>query len=200
MLKRAAAGAGVRIDAAEAAGEVSMATTTEGIIVCPFTVIADSREQAAYGFEGLPLLGATASIRLVVPVERAGLPSGDYSIKGFENRIAVERKSLEDCFSTLGHGRERFEREFQRLSAMEFAAVVIEADVREIWRPSEFRHDWRSQLNPRSVEGTIVAWSLRYPTVHWWPMGSRRAAEIRTFEVLEMFWRMVQHEKIDETT
>src|SRR3989304_424314 len=35
---------------------------------------------------------------------------------------------------------------------MECAAVVIEADVREIWRPSEFRSQWMSRLNPRSVE------------------------------------------------
>jgi DNA excision repair protein ERCC-4 len=173
-----------------------MSTTTNAMIVCPFTVAVDTREQAAYGFENLPFLGARGNIRLAVPCKRRTLASGDYSLVGFEDRVAVERKSLPDLFSTLGQGRKRFEREFERLSEMEFAAIVIEADAREIWRPTEFHPGWRSRLNPRSVEGTIVAWSLRYPGVHWWAMGSRRNAEVRTFEVLEMFWRMTQHEDV----
>ena len=163
-----------------------MASITAGnAIVCPFTIIVDTREQAPYTFGAVPAGGGR---QWVVPIQCAGLRSGDYSIAGLESRIAIERKSLEDLYSTLGQGRERFESEFQRLAEMEFAAVCIEADIREIWRPLEFRNEWRSRLNPRSVEGTIVSWSIRYPRVHWWTMGSRRQAEIRVFATLKRFW------------
>lgn len=210
---------------------------TEDVIVCPFQVVVDSREQAPYTFDAMPLSGRDRGKRLVVPIERKGLKSGDYSIVGMEERIAIERKSLQDLYSTLGQDRERFEAEFERLNQLEFAAIVIEADARDLWRPvAPAEHErkaletihavvaesqdmdaaaalevigamlvkrwdamphqtWHSKLNPRSVEGTIVAWSLRFPRVHWWPMGSRRAAEVRTFGALEMFWRMKQKEE-----
>lgn len=167
-----------------------MAVVTSGhVVICPFTVLVDSREQAPYTFESIP---ATGIHQYVVPTRMTGLPSGDYSIDGCEQLIAIERKSLEDLYGTLGAGRERFEREVERLNQMQFAAIVIEADLREIWRPSEFRSQWVSQLNPRSVEGTIVAWSIRYPRVHWWPVGGRRATELRVFATLKRFWEELQ--------
>ena len=163
-----------------------MAAVTAGhVVISPFTVLVDSREQAPYAFESIP---ATGIHQYVVPTRVVGIPSGDYSIDGMQHLIAIERKSLEDLYGTLGAGRERFEREVERLNEMQFAAIVIEADVRELWRPSEFRSQWVSQLNPRSVEGTVIAWSIRWPHVHWWTMGSRRAAELRTFATLKRFW------------
>jgi len=169
-----------------------MGETAPKIAVCPFTIAVDTREQAPYTFEQMRSGGGSvrnAGGPLVVRCERRTLESGDYSIVGMEGLVAIERKSLEDLYATLGSGRERFEREFERLNELAFAAVVVEADLRECWRPKEFHPNWRSRLNPRSVEGTIVAWSIRYSRVHWWMMGSRRPAEVRTFKVLEAFWR-----------
>ena len=166
-----------------------MSSTRDPLVVCPFRIVVDTREQFPYDFSRIPPRGKDGGKFLTIPTVRSGLESGDYSIEGFEGRVAIERKSLEDLYSTLGDGRERFEREFERLSTYDFAAVVIEANIQEIWRPEETRGStWRSRLNPKSVEGTIVAWSVRYPRVHWWPMGTRRASEIRTFWALERFW------------
>jgi DNA excision repair protein ERCC-4 len=164
------------------------------LVVCPFAIVVDTREQAGYTFDGMP---GRAGEQIVVPVVSQGLKSGDYSIQGLEDRVAVERKSLQDAYGTFGQGRERFERELERLAEYEFAAVVIEATVQELWRPAEFVPDWRSRLSPRSVEGSIVAWSLRYG-VHFWAMGSRRAAEIRTFGVLRKFWEEQEKGKDSE--
>ena len=50
-----------------------------------------------------------------------GLTSGDYSLIGFENVVAIERKSLADLYSSLTNDRKRFEREFQRLALSHFA-------------------------------------------------------------------------------
>jgi acyl-CoA synthetase (AMP-forming)/AMP-acid ligase II len=79
-----------------------------------------------------------------------------------------------------------------QLNTMEFAAVAVEADLREVWRPAEFRPRWHSQWNPRSIEGRIVSLSLDFPKVHWWTCGSRNGAMVRTFKTLEMFWRKKQ--------
>lgn len=172
--------------------------TTPPIVLCPFTVLVDTREQAPYTFDAMPLSGRDRGKRLVVPVEFRGLKSGDYSAVGLEHELAIERKSLADLYSTLGQGRARFEAEFLRLSELRFAAVVIEADVRDIWRPAENNPNWHSRLDPRSVEGTIVAWSIRYPRVHWWPMGSRRAAEVRVFQTIWKYWEEREEREASE--
>ncbi len=156
--------------------------------VAPFTILIDHRERpGGYRFESLPLRKKDAG-GLVVPMEWTYLVTGDYTIKGLEDRVAIERKSLEDLYATLGQNHERFERELERLALMDFAAVVVEASQREIWKPQACRDEWRSALNPRAVEGFIVKYSIRYG-VHFWPVGGRREGEFRVYSALESFWR-----------
>jgi len=158
------------------------------VVVCPFTVICDSREQLPYSFDRMP--GRTPDEIIAVPAAVQGLPSGDYSIQGMEELIAIERKSLDDAYGSVTWGRRRFEAEIGRLDEMPgFAAVVIEADWREIVSPADHRPGWENQTDPRSVVGTINAWSIRYPRVHWLACGSRREAEIRTFQILQAAWK-----------
>lgn len=175
---------------------MATATTTE-LVVLPFRIVVDSREQRAYTFENMPPMARDRAKLLAVPTICCGLPTGDYSIEGYENRVAVERKSLQDLYGTLGQGRERFEREFERLNVMDYAAVVIEATWQEIARPREHVGEgWRSQMDPRSVYETIVAWqqpgdgrqNKRFPKVHWFTAGSYRMGEVITFSVLRRFW------------
>lgn len=156
----------------------------EKVVVVPFVVVVDGRETLPYRFEGLQSGARDGHARLDVRWQWGSLKSGDYSILGHEDRVAVERKSVSDLFSTLGHGRERFEREHERLAALDFAAVVVEGTWERILSsPPE-----RSALNVRSVIGTAIAWSQRYG-VHWWAVDGRRAAEVLTFRMLERWWR-----------
>lgn len=155
---------------------------------CPFTVLVDYREQLPYSFADLPPKASWRG-RLYVPTERTHLVTGDYTIQGLEERFALERKSLSDAYSTISQARERFEAELERLNAMDFAAVIVEATLREFWNPAASRSDWWSHLKPRSAEGSVVAWSIRYPRVHWWHCGDRVAGEVRAFEAMEQFWR-----------
>ena len=55
------------------------------------------------------------------------LTTGDYSVSGLEDVIAVERKSLPDLVACVGRERERFDREVQRLQAYPVRAIVIES-------------------------------------------------------------------------
>ncbi|HVY62329.1 MAG TPA: hypothetical protein VHF22_11785, partial [Planctomycetota bacterium] len=85
----------------------------------PFTVVIDTREQAPLSFGSWPTVVA-------------GMKTGDYSIQGFEDQIAIERKSLSDLFGCIGRDRDRFERELLRLWALDYAAIVIEATLADV--------------------------------------------------------------------
>jgi len=94
-------------------------------------VTIDTREQTAYDFTRY---GATT--------ERGTLSTGDYSIKGFHDKVAVERKTIDDLVGCLmGKERERFERELSRGRALEFFAVVVEASMENIAR-GRYRSKW----------------------------------------------------------
>ncbi len=85
-------------------------------------------------------------------IERRKLTAGDYSIDGLGDRIAVERKSFQDlfnCCSPYG-SREAFIRACERLSKLEFGALVIEGSITKILRSNEF-----SCMYPNAVFGTI---------------------------------------------
>lgn len=151
----------------------------------PGVVLIDTREQLPYAFDAIRADKREGGGVLAVPTRVEGLPSGDYSLEGFADRVAVERKSLADLFGTLGKGRERFERELERLSAFDFAAVVVEAEWTQIVNDPPAR----SRLSPKTVFRSVVAWQQRYPRVHWWTVPGRDMGEVVAFRVLERFHR-----------
>lgn len=157
--------------------------TPAGGLILP--VKADTREQSPYTFEGIgwdKADGGGSGKSLTIETVRGTLTSGDYSLLGYEKRVAIERKSLADWYGTLGKDRDRFERELERLRSYEFAAVVIEASLTEMaTKPPP-----HSELNPKVVYRTFVSWSVRYP-VKFVPCDGRRMAEITTFRLLERF-------------
>lgn len=151
----------------------------------PVPVIADTREQHPYQFAGLKADARQGGGPLVIEVRRATLATGDYSLAGFEGRVAVERKSLADLYGTLGRGRERFKRELARMNEMETARVVVEAE----WSVVIGRPPPRSRLNPKTVFRSVLAWTERFPRVHWFFAPGRAFAEVVTFRTLERFYR-----------
>jgi len=152
-------------------------------IVSPFVVLTDGQEKQPYRFDGLRTTSRLCHRPIVVRWEWAHLKTGDYTIKGCEHLVTIERKSLDDLYNTLGQHRDRFEREHQRMAGMDFAAVVIEAPwYRILQHPPE-----RSKLRPKSVYGTGLAWMQRYG-VPWLAMEDRRLAEVTTFRLLERYW------------
>jgi len=149
---------------------------------CQFKVVVDTREQAPWRFTGHPL-------PIVETITDRALKTGDYSIAGLEHRFAIERKSVNDFYHSIGSDRERFEREMVRLANMDFAAVVIEGDWMELTvdRPDTIRMSVKAAVN------TVASWSIRYG-VHFMPCPSRRFAEIWSFRLMEQFWKQVQKE------
>lgn len=153
--------------------------------IAPFTIIVDTREQLPYRFDDVRVDRRKSFIW----TQTKTLSTGDYSIAGFEDKICVERKSLVDLYGTLGSGRDRFEREFERMQDLDLSLVVVEATWKEIAFPDikdngETDYNWNSSLSSNSVIGTIVAWSGKYPKTRWKAAGSRKLGEKMTFEFL----------------
>lgn len=112
----------------------------------PFTVLIDTREQTPWVFDNTETLSATLS-------------TGDYTIKGLESRICIERKSLADFIGCCNNksSRERFEAELIRMRGYDYSCVIIEAGLHNIKD-----HNYRSQMHPNAVIGTMAAWSTRH--------------------------------------
>ena len=106
-------------------------------------IAIDTREQRPLEFEWLS--------------ERVTLATGDYSIIGYEDQIAIERKSLTDLDSTVIHNRDRFERELERFRSIPFKCIVVESDMRKLFLKSR-----RGQAHPMSIIGLCLAYQIDY--------------------------------------
>ena len=131
-------------------------------------IVIDSREKRPYEFPRCRL---------------GALKTGDYSIAGCEDRVAVERKTVADAYASLGRGRGRFRREVERLGRLEYGAIVVEADLRGFLCPPAF-----SQMNPKAALGTLLAWSVRYGIGVLFA-GDREHGNDITQKLLEAYWR-----------
>ena len=141
------------------------------------TIIIDSREKA-------PL-----DIR-AYPAEAAGLPAGDYGIKGFSDwanpAFIVERKSIQDLVGSLTGGRKRFMAEVERLRRFRFAAILIEATREEVEL-----HSYRGMATPQSILASLDAIEVR-TGVHVIWAGSPEGAARRLEGLVRQFVRGVE--------
>ena len=136
------------------------------------TILIDTREQRPFTFE---------HERYDVQIQPGTLITGDYSLRGLEDKVAVERKSLPDLVQCLGRERERFERELQRGAALDAFAVVVEGSWSDL-----ANGNFRSQLNPHAACQSVLAFMSRY-RVPFLFAGSRAAAEYVTWGFLRRY-------------
>jgi len=145
-----------------------------------FRVVADTREQAPWFMLDADRYPA---------VETGTLRTGDYSVRGMEGQLCIERKSLADLYSTATWGRERFERELARMAGMRWACIVVEADWPGLWR----KEGIRSNATPQSIVGSLLAWQVRYG-VHVQCPGPRKIAEAWAWRALQTVARTLHKE------
>jgi len=117
-------------------------------------IITDTREQTSFEFpENL--------------VEIGTLKTGDYSLKGFENEIGIERKGVSDAIGSVFSGRDRFKKEWERSKAFKYFAVVIEGNKESIKKEivkNSIRNDRKINIKGQvdSVYNTYLHWSVKY--------------------------------------
>jgi ERCC4-type nuclease len=131
-----------------------------------FVILIDTREQRPLCFSGAPTRVAT-------------LATGDYSIDGGADLVAIERKSLPDLFACIAGQRDRFERELERLAALRYGALVIEATLADVLAGCP-----QSRVHPASAFGSLMSWSVkgRLPIFF---CGNRIAAALTVSKLLE---------------
>ena len=138
-------------------------------------IIVDSREQLPYEY--------TNSVR-----ER--LPTGDYSAKGYESEIVIERKTKNDIYGSLGKGRERFEQECERMLTYKYRAIIIESDLDTLLQPP-----LNTKMNPKVIINTLISWSIKYD-IHVYFCSNRRLGRAMVLRILEQY---VRHNPKDVT-
>ncbi len=88
-------------------------------------------------------------------IERACLETADYSIKGHEDKVALELKELPDFIACCTFERDRFERELVRMRDFKHKAIVIKATWSEIEQES-----YRSKTKNLAVFGSAAAFAM----------------------------------------
>jgi ERCC4-type nuclease len=108
----------------------------------PFIVWADTREQLVPPFPP------------GVEVVRHMMSEADYSTPALVDTARIERKSVGDFVSTLSWGRERFDREVQRLQPFRWKVIVVEGNLTDTYRVSA--------MHPHSILGSIASLYARW--------------------------------------
>lgn len=131
-------------------------------------IVIDTREKDEYSFEDIVTI-------------KQKLDTGDYSVAGFEDRIAIERKNIDDFVNTVIYQKERFHEELCALARMDFAAIVVEASLTDV-----LDHRYKSGVRPVSVIGAAVAIMVEYrvPIIF---CGNRQLACHVTHAILQRF-------------
>ncbi len=135
-------------------------------------ILVDSREQHPFPFQGEHYKD--------VQIERATLPTGDYSLAGLTDMVAIERKSIDDLVGCLTRERERFERELARARGLELFCVVVEASWEEL-----SRGQFRSKMTAKSACQSVIAMQARGTPFFF--AGSRPAAEYFSYSLLQKY-------------
>ena len=104
------------------------------------TVVIDTRERTPWDLSPMKMVSNT-------------LTTADYTVRGLEHVIRLERKTLPDLLLCVGRSRARFEREIQRLLAYPVRALVVESS----WHRIE-SGQYHSKVHPDAALGSLLGW------------------------------------------
>ena len=126
-----------------------------------FKIIRDSREKAGKGWK----FRASANCS---GMEIEKLDVGDYTVKGLEKVLMIERKSLGDLWNTLGglDNYKRFLREMERAKNHKVKYLIIEATLAEVnkgysWFGPGGRKK-RSRVSPNNIIAKLISLEVKY--------------------------------------
>lgn len=109
------------------------------------TVLVDTREQRPFPFPA------------GVIIQRETLGEGDYTTPKLIDVARIERKSAADLGSTLTHGRERFDREVERLKRFAHRLIVVEGELGDF-----INGRVRTGMHPNALIGSIASLYARH--------------------------------------
>jgi ERCC4-type nuclease len=139
-----------------------------------FVLIVDSREQT--NLFSKPQKGLL--------ITRDTLKYGDYSVRGFESQIGIERKNVMDLFQSLGKERDRFKRELEGLSKFHRKWIVVEGTEDEILSFQNY-----TKMHPSSIRQSLVSIEIRLGIgIHYEP--DRKSLERWVLDRFLFFYKL----------
>lgn len=138
-----------------------------------FVLVIDTREQN-------PLCSNVKGLTVC----RDTLKNGDYSIRGFENRFAVERKKVSDFYSYIGKERRRTVEKLRRFKDYDFSGLVIEASLNDLLSPQMY-----TQVSPETARQFLVSANVRYG-IHFFCDRQRKNIEMWLLDRAIKFFTM----------
>ncbi len=141
------------------------------------TIVIDTREQESPLFgrypKGMSILCDTLRI-------------GDYSLLGFEDKIAVERKQISDLITYCTSEKKKTKIKMEKLSRLEWAGLMIEARESDVYSPYYY-----SSVSPEAVRQAIASFSVRY-NVHIYIGDSEKCQRWMLDRLIK--WYRIKHE------
>jgi ERCC4-type nuclease len=116
-----------------------------------FVLIQDTREQRPL-FTRIPK-GLT--------IQSTTLHDGDYSIKGFESKFAIERKFIGDLFPYCSSERDKTVAKMKRFRSIVDAGGWVGLCIEEK-ESTVYQHQNFTQVSPETVRGAIISFAIRY--------------------------------------
>jgi DNA excision repair protein ERCC-4 len=142
--------------------------------------VVDTREQLPYD---------------LAPAMVKALRTGDYSVAGLEDRVAIERKSLDDLVGCLTRDRKRFKRELERGAELEYFALVVEGTLLDL-----AGGNFKSRMNVKSAVQSVIGMSVAFRVPVWFVHNRNHGRRV-TESLLEKFYnwcaRDLDHERVD---
>ena len=147
-------------------------------------VIIDTREQH-------PLIFKSPTVEHII---KKKLEVGDYSIEGFEDKIAIERKSVPDLFQTLGKGHKRFKRELERSKNYEFFAIVVEGAFSRVYNKN-FEGAEYTRLSGVTVAQICTTLLVKYsiPIIY---CNSREESSMFILSIFKSYYKLKEEDKL----
>jgi ERCC4-type nuclease len=88
-----------------------------------FTIIRDTREQTPWDF----------TFEHTVAEELGTIKTGDYAVKGIEDKLCIERKGcIEEFANNLGKEYARFKRELVRMDEFPHSFIICEFPLKDL--------------------------------------------------------------------
>ena len=137
--------------------------------------------------------------KIVLPCSRAKLDCGDYSIRGLETKVAIERKSGPDLLGTLfgetqtaegerASNLDRFRRELERARGYWLFGIVVETSIAWLYAEQRARIErYGKAFDATSAQSILLSFGVDLACPVWWA-GSKSSAEWMVGVTLSRIW------------
>lgn len=148
------------------------------------TIVVDTREQKPWVFPS------------EINVVSKKLNEGDYAIEGIEETgIVFERKTVADFCSTIVTGKDRFERECDRLSKHDYAFVVVEGDIKSLRDHTAIQHPLMTWSQMRGLTARLCL--HRHVRVLFF--NSTFSAQEMVLNIIKLYYKDIQNNRKEDS-